>query len=252
MCTSSTAQSPNAPAIITTTTTTTRTSNSLASSGVASGIVSGRTATESCTPWEDMNYVQVMAVPDAVHCSEDLPEESETMRLTQEKTVAVQKVDGPSLIGTDSSHDVTCQIGFTRGASVESNTSHNQSTSGGSVGRRLLRSIPTHSPRGQRSSGERSTTNEELLHQQPITIGTDPPTEDSSSVATVTQMTSSVSTIESGDSSSTAGAVESLDGQADGVELAIGSPRKQQRRAAAKPGRKTTTRQRTANSKRKL
>ena len=248
MCTSSTAQSPSAPAIITTTTT----SNGQTSSGVGSGVVSGGTATEARTLLEDTNYVQVMSVPDAIHCSEDLPEESETMRLTQEQTVPLQKVDGPSLIGTNSDHDVTCLTDFTHGASVESNMSRNRSTSGGSIGRRSLRSTPTHSsPRGQRSSGERSTTNEELLHQQPITLGTDPPTEDSSAVTTATQMTSSVSRTESGDTSSTAGAVESLDSQTDSTELDGGSPRKQRRRAAAKPGRKTTTRQRTVNSKRK-
>ena len=229
-CTSSTAQSPNAPAIITT-------SNSQTSSGVGSGIVSGGTAserstavvTESHTPWEDVNYVRVMAVPDAVHCSEDLPEESDTMRLTQEQTVALQKVDGPSLIGTDLNQDVICPTDFTRAASVGSDTSRNQS--GGSVGRRSLRSTPTHSLQGQRSYRERSTINEELLHQQPTTTGADPPTDGNSAVAT-------------------AGPVESLDSRADAIELDSGSPRKQQRRAAAKPGRKTT-RQRTANSKRK-
>lgn len=109
--TSSTARSHNAPAIITSTTFTCTTTITTANSQTSSCIELGETAaegntsieTESSTSLEDEDYVQVMAVPDAAQCSEDLPEESETMRLTQEPAVSVQKVDRPSLIGTNDS-----------------------------------------------------------------------------------------------------------------------------------------------------
>ena len=105
--TSSTTRSPGAPAIIAAAATT----NSQTSNGAGSGgIISSGTAAERSTavvtesrtrPQEDMDCVHVMTVPDAIHYSENLLEESETMRLTQEQAVAVQKVDGPSLIGND-------------------------------------------------------------------------------------------------------------------------------------------------------
>ncbi len=106
--TSSITQSSNAPAIIAATTTT---NSQTSSSGVESGVASSGTAAERSTAvvTESQTHqeedVQVLTVPDAVHYSEDLPEESETMKLMQEQTVAVQKVDGPSLIGNDSNDD---------------------------------------------------------------------------------------------------------------------------------------------------
>ena len=238
----STTQSPHAPVIITTTTFNSQTSADTSTGGTVShGTAaerSGPVVTQSRTLWEEMAYIRVMAVPDAVQCSEDLPEGSETMRLTREQTVALQKVDGPSLIGTDSNdNDVINLTDFTCEASIESNISHDRSS--GSVGRVSLHSTTTTSPRTQTSSRKRSSTasnNEvELQYQQPNTIGTHSPTEGSTAMATTV--------------SSTAGPVESCDSQANPGEEG-GSPHKRQRRAA-KPGRKTTTRRRTANSKRK-
>ena len=79
------------------------------------------TVVESHTPYKEAGHVQVMAVPNAGLCSENLLEDSKTMKLSQEQMIALQKVDGPSLIGTtDTIDDVdTSSAGFIRGASIE-------------------------------------------------------------------------------------------------------------------------------------
>ena len=244
-CTSSSTQSSDAPVIITNTSNNQTSTDRTVLHGTAAER-SGPVVTQSRTVWEEMAYVQVMAVPDAVRCSEDLTEGSETMRLTQEQTVPLLKVDGPSLIGVDSNvnNDVIDLTDFTCEASVESNISHDRSSSSVGDTRTSLHSTPSTSPRRQRSFGERSNTasnNEiDLQYRQPIsiTIDTHSPTEGS------TAMSMGVS--------SAAGEGESWGNQATEASPGDdgGSPRKRQRKAA-KPGRKTTPRRRTANSKRK-
>lgn len=108
--TSSTTQSPGAPAIIAAAAATTESQSSSGAGAGSEGIISAAerstaVVTESRSRTHQQEDVHVMTVPDAIHYSENLLGESETMRLTQEQAVAVQKVDGPSLIGNDSNDD---------------------------------------------------------------------------------------------------------------------------------------------------
>ena len=161
--------SPDTPAIITTTTSNSQTSSSVESiSGAAAAerSTAATTATESRTRWEDADFVQVLAVPDAIHCSEDLSEESETMQLTQEPTVAVQKMDGPTLIGSqDSNNDIIVTAAET--ASRAEQESMESQAAEMSQTELLDRVSPRKQPRrGAAKTGRRSTTKQQTANSR--------------------------------------------------------------------------------------
>ena len=161
--------SPDTPAIITTTTSNSQTSSSVESiSGAAAAerSTAATTATESRTRWEDTDFVQVLAVPDAIHCSEDLSEESETMQLTQEPTVAVQKMDGPTLIGSqDSNNDIIVTAAET--ASRAEQESMESQAAEMSQTELLDRVSPRKQPRrGAAKTGRRSTTKQQTANSR--------------------------------------------------------------------------------------
>ena len=69
--------------------------------------------------------IETLIVPEAISCTECLSEESDTMRLTRESSIALVKVDGVSLIDIPDNDDeeIPCLVGFSREASVESSCS---------------------------------------------------------------------------------------------------------------------------------
>ena len=212
--TSSSARSAYAPAI-----TIASSGSQTASPGTATqGAVRSRpVVARSDTLQEAVAY---MRVPDAVRFSEDLSEESETMKLSQEQTVALEKVDGPSLISTNVSNDddLTCLDGFTREASIESDLCLDRSS---------VRPGSTHtpSPRDQRS------------------ISVHLPTEGTTAELANMGGAEGNGTVTVENNSSTARDSESQD------KVDSRPPSKRPRKTATKPRRKTSTRQRTPNSK---